>query len=337
VVQHVADGTAGYTRSIAMPSNLAAGHAIVIAVSGNSSNPATGTPSVTDTQGNTYVVIDANNTNSGYNVEAFLAIAIGCKAGPNTVTIGTALNQVNVDVWEWSGITAGLADSDVAGETELVYFRDPLRLIDALRIKCVDANGDPFVVIHDFNLRGGDSPFGQGYEEDYESTLATDFTSIRILDNIGHARMWAGAFDARFYQLYTGGDDNGTNFTADAISLRYVGGERTAMKTLEWYGDENIQWYTNDSLDAIEDPSGWVDFSDQSRPFPGDEGNAHYQTDMNRPEVLHLFLWAQLVSHPEDAPDPDNPMAFSVPPHMPLETYGRLYLVAPLIGDTRGR
>jgi hypothetical protein len=149
--------------------------------------------------------------------------------------------------------------------------------------------------------------------------------------------MWAGGSDARFYQFYLGADDNGTNFTADAISLRYVSGERSAVKTLEWYGDELIQWYSTDNLSAIENADSWDDLSDQSRPFPGDEGNAHYQTDMMTPEVIHLFLWAQLVSHPEDAPVPTNPMVLSVPPHMPLETYGRLYLAAPLIGDTRGR
>jgi hypothetical protein len=127
------------------------------------------------------------------------------------------------------------------------------------------------------------------------------------------------------------------NFTADAISLRYVSGERSAVKTVEWYGDEEIVWYCTDDLTSVANSDSWTLLSDQSRPFPGDEGNAHYQTDLNNPEVIHLLLWVQLISHPADAPNPAYPMTLSVPPHLPLETYGRLYLAAPLIGDTRGR
>jgi hypothetical protein len=334
VVQTVGTGIAGYSHAIAFPSNLTAGNCIIASFSGNSPNAASGSPTVTDSQGNKYVVVEIVNTVGSYNVSAFLAVAIGCKAGANTVTIGTTLKDGYADIFELSGISTSAPD--YPGETELVYFRDPQRLVEVLRIKCVDNTGTPFVVIHDFSLIDPENPFGQGYEADYEDTLSTDFTSARIRDFDEHDRMWAGGADARFYQFYLGGNDNGTDFTADAISLRYVSGERSALKTLEWYGDENIQWYSTDNLNAVYDSDSWDDLSDQARPFPGDEGNAHYQTDLMTPEVIHLFLWAQLVSHPA-LPNPADPMTLNDPPHMPLETYGRLYLAAPLIGDTRGR
>jgi hypothetical protein len=89
------------------------------------------------------------------------------------------------------------------------------------------------------------------------------------------------------------------------------------------------------------------------RPVPADEGNAHYMADFQRPEMTHCYLWAQLQAHPSDLPttgstDPAtglpsgsqavqaNPKSLSIPPHMPLEWYGRLYLAAPLLGDARG-
>jgi hypothetical protein len=224
-------------------------------------------------------------------------------------------------------------------QTEVTYFRDPIRLVDVLRIKCRDKNGDPFVVIHDFNLRDDSSPYGQGYEDIYGGALGVGFTQQHIRDAIGHSRMWAGATDGNLYQFYSGGDDHGTNFTADAIQLRYMGAERTATKTLEWYGDETVQWFISEPMLTV-DPSStstWILLSFKMIEVPADAGSAHWMADVDRPEMTHCYLWAQLVSHPTDALDPTNPMAFSDPPHMPLEDYGRIYMVTPVLGDARGR
>jgi hypothetical protein len=231
-------------------------------------------------------------------------------------------------------------------KTELVYFRDPLRMIDVLRIKCVDNNGNPFTVIHDFNLRDDSSPYGQGYEEIYLGPLGTDYQSCALRDSSSHARMWATASDGAIYQYYTGGLDNtdpivptnGLAFTADAVNLRYMGGEHTAVKTLEWYGDPLIQWFIYENMiDVIPDPLYWVNLSFEARPVPNDAGNAHYMADFERPEMTHCYLWAQLVAHPFDSFTPATPMQLSEPPHIPVENYGRLYLAAPILGDSRGR
>jgi hypothetical protein len=236
-------------------------------------------------------------------------------------------------------------------KTEIVYFRDPTRLVDVLRIKCVDNNGKPFVVIHDFLLRDDSSPYGQGYEEDFLGPLGTNFMSTVIRDFSGHANMWAAAADGAIYQLYTGGLDNtdyydptqagpggGGAYTADAISLRYIGGERSAVRTLEWYGDEFIRWFIFENmLNVVYDTNLWVDLTYLMRPVPGDAQNARYMADVNRPEMTHCYLWAQLTAHPQDTTNPATPMAFNDPPHMPLETYGRLFLAAPWMANARGR
>ena len=224
-------------------------------------------------------------------------------------------------------------------QTEVVYFRDPQRLIDILRITCIDKDGNPFVIIHDFNLRDDSSPYGQGYEAVYLGPLATTFTEVRMRDAAGHARMWAGASDGNLYQFYSGGDDVGNYFTADAITLRYIGGEHTAVKTVEWYGDPLIQWYIYENmLDVIPDPLYWVNLTFDARPVPGDAQNAHYMADLNRPEMTHCYLWMTLTAHPFDALNPADPMALSDPiPHVPVEVYGRLFMSAPILGDSRGR
>jgi hypothetical protein len=227
-------------------------------------------------------------------------------------------------------------------QTEVRYFHDPIRLVQVLRIRCLDNSANPFVVIHDFNLRDDSSPYGQAYQDQYQGPLTGGYTHERIRDSIGHTRMFAGAWDGNLYQFYSGGDDDGTNFTADAIQLRYMGGERTATKTIEWYGDGTIKWYLHEALlDVNPDipllPPDWVEVSLPVIEVPADAGSAHYMCDVDRPEMTHCYLWFQLVSHPVDALDPTNPMAWSDPPHTPLENYGRLYMATPLLGDARGR
>lgn len=231
-------------------------------------------------------------------------------------------------------------------QTEVVYFRDPDRLIDCLRIKCVDNTGAPFTVIHDFNLRDDSSPYGQGYEEIYLGPLASDYQQVYIRDSMALSRVWAAAGDGQIYQFYTGGLDNvdyadgtqGEAYTADAIQLRYLGGERTAARTLEWYGDNAITWYIYENMLNVDpDSNYWVNVTFDMRPFPGDAQAAHYIADIQRPEMIHCYLWASLTAHPADTPEPLTPMILNDPPHLPLEEYGRLYLAAPWLGTSRGR
>lgn len=64
----------------------------------------------------------------------------------------------------------------------------------------------------------------------------------------------------------------------------------------------------------------------------GEEGNSHYHVRIPEPEAVHVLLWMRLKSH-----SADGNLDLNDPPHLPLESYGRCYLVAPLLGTTRGK
>ena len=229
-------------------------------------------------------------------------------------------------------------------DTEVTYFRETERQIEILRIKCRDASGNPFTVIHDFNLRDqttytsvARSPYGQAYQENFLGPLAAEYTQFFLRDALGHGRVWVGASDGNLYQLYLGGDDAGTAFTADAVALTYIGSENSALKLIDWYGDGTVQFFIAANLNSPFDPTQWTDLTDQVRPVPGEEQDSHYMADVQNPEMTHVYLWIRLLSHAADAPDPTHPTANNVPPHIPVETYGRILMVTPVMGDSRGR
>lgn len=224
-------------------------------------------------------------------------------------------------------------------QVEVRYIRDVQRQVDHLRIKCRDSNGNPFTVIHDFNLRDERSPYGQGYDEEFLGALSSDYTIEVLRDADGRTRMWAGAQDGKLYQLYSGSSDNGEEFTADAILLVYAGPNRTKINQLEWYGDSRVKWYVardlNTSFPSSPDGAAGLDalHDDTVRCVPGDENSYHYLVDVTRPEIIHAYVWIRLTSHSEDAP---NGMVLNDPPHFPLENYGRIFLVSPMLGSSRG-
>ena len=49
--------------------------------------------------------------------------------------------------------------------------------------------------------------------------------------------------------------------------------------------------------------------------------------------MIHVYLWMQLQSHSADAPA--RGMKLTNPAHMPLLTYGSVYMLAPLAGTSR--
>jgi hypothetical protein len=65
----------------------------------------------------------------------------------------------------------------------------------------------------------------------------------------------------------------------------------------------------------------------------GDENAAHWTVPIkDSPEMIHAYLLLQLTSHPAD-----GSVGLNSPPHIPLETYGRVWLVSPLAGVSRGK
>ena len=64
----------------------------------------------------------------------------------------------------------------------------------------------------------------------------------------------------------------------------------------------------------------------------GEDGNSHYRVKVSDPESYHVILWMRLKSHSADGNTDLND-----PPHLPLETYGRIWFVSPMIGTSRGK
>lgn len=274
------------------------------------------------------------------------AFAKGWKGLPYWVTgekqlaTMTADGPITISDEYEAALLAKIGDAYLS-QTEIVYYREGKRRIDQLRIKCRDASGNPFTVIHDFNLRDDRSTYGQGYEEWYGGTLASDFTTAAVRDANGVLRIWAGASDGTVQQLYTGLTDNGTEFVADQIKLAYLGPNREVVKQIEWYGDSEVQWFISRDMDlaypADPNTSERMDklHDDSPRTVPSDDNSYHYHVDVDRPEMIHAYVWMRLASHSDDAPA--NGMELNDPPHFPLEAYGRIYAVDPLMGNARGK
>lgn len=222
-------------------------------------------------------------------------------------------------------------------QTQVIPFRDSERQLEILIIKARDASGNPFLVIHDFNARDERSPYGQAMDAIYGDQLASEFYLANARDVDSHAQLFAGAANGHIYKLFDGVSDNGAEFTADLIGLPYVGPYRTAVEIVEWYGDENVEWYISSALDKTEnDLAQFTRLDDDpAEKVPGDEENPHYRVQIPAPEFIHAYLWIRLSSHSADAPA--QGMRLNSPPHMPIEVYGRIFVVSPLVGTSRGK
>ncbi len=218
-------------------------------------------------------------------------------------------------------------------QTEISYIRKPNEMIEVLRIKCFDANGNPFTIIHDFSLRDEKSPYGQAYEEVFLGELATAFTQEAIRDQNQQPQVVAGGSDGNLYLLYSGGNDNGTEFTAQALRLINLGPDRKAAKFLEWYGDQKAQWYITKKLNIAFNVMQMENLC-QNAPLEvqGEEGDNRWQVPIPNPEMVHAYILLQLTSH-----SVDGTTALNDPPHMPVESYGRVWMVSPQLGAARPR
>ena len=225
-------------------------------------------------------------------------------------------------------------------QVEVVYIRIPEKRIEVLRINCLDESGNAFTVIHDFNMRDGNAPYGKAYEEDFLGQLAAAYTMNYVRDQNGRGQIFAGGTDGNLYELYNGGNDNGTEFTATGLKLANIGPARTTVQYLEWYGDELANWFLAAPLDTPFDTTQMVPLNG-----PGGDGsnveavreqgeghNGHWIVAIDNPELVHAYLVIQLTSH-----SADGTTALNTPPHIPLETYGRVWLAAPLLGTSKGK
>lgn len=224
---------------------------------------------------------------------------------------------------------------DFLEEVELEHLTDVEKGIDKIVINCLDSDGVPFQVYHDFRLRDQQSDGqGQGYESVFSTLLNSAFTLAKVRDADGAERLWAGASNGKIYQLEDGANDAGTEFDADAIYPINAGPNRPSVAEFRLYGDQNIAVSVARRLDASPNTSSASTASFQllkQEAVAGEDGNSYYGYKMTATKMNKGFLRLQLSSH-----SADGNLDLNDPPHCPLETYGRVYLGQGLVGTAQG-
>jgi hypothetical protein len=219
---------------------------------------------------------------------------------------------------------------------ELRYFRDKTRGKDEIRIEGQKSDGTPYTIIHDFKIAEVQSPAGQGYSAQLSGPLGTAFTSAVVRDVNDRIQIFAGGSDGQLYQQYQGADDAGNPFTADAIGLVNCGPERPSVPYFDWYGDANVDIAIGKTLktDLGTDQFIFEELTPPDNPgnvVQGYEDDFRFRAVLPSPELHHTYLRFQLTSH-----SADGDLTLNSPPHVPLESYGRIYAFLPVVGDERG-
>jgi hypothetical protein len=225
---------------------------------------------------------------------------------------------------------------------ECVYIRNPAIGKEELRIEGQLSDGAPYTVIHDFKLRAPyeapGSIYGQGYSSQFQGPLNTVFTSTLVRDGSGQLQIYAGASNGQIYQLYSGADDVANQYASDLILLVNGGPDRPQVPFIDFYGDQNVKITVGRNLStSLASGAAWgfdppsAD-ADQPEAVPGAEQDFLYRVPLTPPEVQRLYIRFQLSSH-----SADGNLALNSPPHIPLESYGRLYELIPAVDGERER
>lgn len=234
---------------------------------------------------------------------------------------------------------------------ELLYFRSAALHKDEIRIEGRKSDGTPYTIIHDFKLTEtsspygiseSSSPYGQGYSAQFLGQLSGPFTSAVVRDVNGKMQVWAmptgnsNGVLTSLYQHYSGADDAHNQFTSDAISLVNPGPERPSVQFVDWYGDPNVDIAIGKTLktDLGTDNFAFEELTPSDNPgivVSGYEDDFRFRATIDRPELHHTYFRIRLTSH-----SGDGSLALNSPPHVPLESYGRVYALLPIIGDSRG-
>lgn len=224
---------------------------------------------------------------------------------------------------------------------ECTYYRDASKNKEELRIEAQKADGTPYTIIHDFKLRevysAPGSLYGQGYSSTFTGPLATAFTSALIRDSSG-LKIYAGSSTGQLYQLYTGADDVGNQYSADLILLVNGGTQRSSVPFIDWYGDGQVDVSSGQTLSTSLTAGSQFAFEQLTPPdnpaqvVQGSENDFLFRAYFTTPEVQHKYVRFQLTSH-----SADGNLNLNNPVHVPLESYGRIYELIPAIGDGRSR
>lgn len=243
----------------------------------------------------------------------------------------TGSNPIPVSSEYETSLLGAIGDRYVA-DSELVYFRNAELQIDRLYIKSKDANGNPLIIVHDFNARDMRNQVAQGYNFLYSGMVPNTFIGSgytprqNVRDTNGREKLWTGDTLGSFYQLEDGStSDNGATYTGDAIALINAGDGKPLINAIEWQGDENIEvsFSTSNSL-TLEDFA-----QAETERVEADNPDNRYQVKVGM-ECRWVYARFQLTSHPAD-----GNFAITDPPFVPMPTYGLLNMITPKFGRQR--
>lgn len=236
---------------------------------------------------------------------------------------------------EYEAAELALIGSSNLSTVECTYYRNASKMKDEIRIEFKKSDNSLHTTIHDFRNADGRSPDGQGYGAEFAGQLASQFTSFtadtEIIDSNGDRQIYAGGANGQLYQLYSGANDGGTEFTSDAIGLLNAGEGRVDVPFLDTYGDPNLVVGIGQNLRTSTSTGAQFGFTTiTGEAVPGYDNMFRYRYDLKVPEVTKAYIRFQLTSH-----SADGTLALNTIPHCPLETYGRLYAVIPHLGTER--
>lgn len=225
-----------------------------------------------------------------------------------------------------SALLAKIAKSTV-NLTELAYLKDSTQFNDEIVIRGLDANGNPVIVVHDFQLKDERSPHGQGYNFQYSGITINTFAGAgytprqNVYDTTGKMRLWSGCKEGNVAQLEDGISDNGPEIVSDYIGLVNVGPDKPVLVEMEWQGDGNARYsYTQDYSQGA---AGMI-------PVPGElitGETSRYAAKMSG-EAKWVYCRFQMTSH-------GGSFSFTDPPYMPMPTYGCINEATLKIGRER--
>jgi hypothetical protein len=217
---------------------------------------------------------------------------------------------------------------------ELIYYRDPAKGIDKLYILGNDGS-NPLLIVHDFKRRSGQSPIGEGSEYEYTApgggpltTLNTFVRShqqvISMRDENGQWQLWMGDTGGTFNRLENGDSDNGEEYTADMVQIINLGPRRPMLNKIEWQGDGKTEMQLSTNLRLT---SAQLDALQFKATKQEDDKSLRYKVQIEE-HMQYAFFRMRLQSHFADGSLSDS----SPTPHLPVETYGRVYALRPGLG-----
>ncbi len=209
---------------------------------------------------------------------------------------------------------------------ELAYLLDPEKDLDCIYIFGLDAQGAQVVIVHDFGAGGIGREYVYGNSLQISTFIHNPDQVVSVRDLASKMRLWCGDKTGKFAQLEDGDSDE-DGYSADSVMIFNAGSTQPTLGAIEWFGDSQVEITISKDLRlTLQD----LDGLDSIGAINVDENTSLWRAQIEE-KTQYMILRFQLDSHPED-----GSLAFSSPiPHIPLETYGRIYMARPELGMGR--